>query len=220
MVEKKQIRLGVLLSGSGRTLQNICDCIAAGRLAASVEVVISSRLDAYGLKRAQNLGLATCVVDRKHNSPDEFDAAITEALIAAEVDLVCMAGFLSLWRIPPRFEDRVVNIHPALLPDFGGKGFYGHRVHEAVLAAGRKESGCTVHLCDNHYDHGPIILQRRVPVLPDDTPETLAARVFEQECIAYPEAIRLFAAGRLRSQTREISHEGPEARRDEGRSGS
>ena len=91
-----------------------------------------------------------------------------------------------------------MNIHPALLPDFGGKSYYGHRVHEVVLAAGCAESGCTVHFCDNLYDHGPIILQRRVPVLPDDTPDTLAARVFEQECIAYPEAIRLYAAGRLR----------------------
>ncbi|HEY3243774.1 MAG TPA: formyltransferase family protein, partial [Phycisphaerae bacterium] len=104
--------------------------------------------------------------------------------------------FLSLWRIPAEFEGRVLNIHPALLPSFGGAGMHGQRVHEAVLAAGCTESGCTVHLADNQYDHGPIVIQRRVPVLPGDTPETLAERVFEQEKLAYPEAIRLFAAGR------------------------
>jgi phosphoribosylglycinamide formyltransferase-1 len=192
-----RIRLGVLLSGSGRTLQNICDRIRTDHLPATVAVVISSRPDVYGVERARKLGLEVRIVDRKTTSDDQFNAAITDALVAADVDLVCMAGFLSLWRIPSRFAGRVMNIHPALLPDFGGRGFYGHRVHEAVLAAGCPESGCTVHFCDNQYDHGPIILQRRVPVHPDDTPDTLAARVFEQECIAYPEAIRLFAAGRL-----------------------
>jgi folate-dependent phosphoribosylglycinamide formyltransferase PurN len=116
-----------------------------------------------------------------------------------------MAGFLSLWRIP---EDRfgwVINIHPALLPDFGGKGMYGHRVHEAVLAAGRTESGCTVHFCDNEYDHGPIILQRKVRIKPNDTADTLAARVFEQECVAYPEAVRLFCEDRIRLEGRRVT---------------
>ena len=106
---------------------------------------------------------------------------------------MCMAGFSCLWRIPPGFEGRVINIHPALLPDFGGRGYYGLRVHEAVLAAGCKTSGCTVHYCDNEYDHGPTILQRTVPVLSDDTPDTLADRVFREERIAYPEAIRIVA---------------------------
>jgi phosphoribosylglycinamide formyltransferase-1 len=101
-----------------------------------------------------------------------------------------MAGFLSLWTIPPDLAGRVLNIHPALLPKFGGKGMHGHHVHEAVLAAHETESGCTVHYADNTYDTGPIILQRKVPVLPADTPDSLAARVFEQECLAYPEAIR------------------------------
>ncbi|MHC4063848.1 MAG: phosphoribosylglycinamide formyltransferase [Planctomycetota bacterium] len=204
MTSTRPIRLGVLLSGGGQTLQNLCDQIAAGRLTATVEMVISSRPGAYGLTRAKNEGLATCVVHRRQTSAAEFDAAITAALVAAEVELVCMAGFLSLWRIPSHFEGRVMNIHPALLPDFGGQGFWGHRVHEAVLAAGRKESGCTVHFCDNLYDHGPIILQRRIAVLPDDTPDTLAARVFEQECMAYPEAIGLFAAGRLEIESQRV----------------
>jgi folate-dependent phosphoribosylglycinamide formyltransferase PurN len=112
-----------------------------------------------------------------------------------------MAGFLSLWTIPPDFHNRVMNIHPALLPKYGGKGMHGHHVHEAVLAAGETESGCTVHFADNSYDTGPIILQRKVPVLPNDTPDTLAARVFEQERIAYPEAVRRFIAGELGSMT-------------------
>jgi formyltetrahydrofolate-dependent phosphoribosylglycinamide formyltransferase len=197
MAGTSRIRLGVLLSGSGRTLQNICDRIRTDDLPATVAVVISSRPDVYGVERARKLGLDVRIVERKTTSDDEFNATMTDALVSAEVDLVCMAGFLSLWRVPSRFEGRVMNIHPALLPDFGGKGFYGHHVHEAVLAAGCTESGCSVHFCDNQYDHGPIILQRRVPVHPDDTPDTLADRVFEQECIAYPEAIRLFAAGRL-----------------------
>ena len=116
-----------------------------------------------------------------------------------------MAGFLSLWRVPDELYGRVINIHPALLPDFGGSGMYGRSVHQAALRAGRSESGCTVHFCDNEYDRGPIILQRKVPVLPDDTPESLAARVFEQECIALPETIQLFAEGRIRLQGRAVT---------------
>ncbi len=208
MQDRPPIKLGILLSGGGRTLQNLCEQIEDGRLPATVEVVVSSRADAYGIQRAQKFGRPVRVIERKTTTPDEFNARITEALEAAKVDLVCMAGFLSLWPIPEAFRGRVMNIHPALLPDFGGKGFYGHHVHEAVLAARRTESGCTVHFCDNEYDCGPIILQRRVPVLPDDTPDTLAARVFEQECVAYPEAVRLFAAGRLdlRGSTVTIRH--------------
>jgi phosphoribosylglycinamide formyltransferase-1 len=118
--------------------------------------------------------------------------------------LVCLAGFLQLISIPEDFQGRVMNIHPALIPAFCGKGFYGHHVHEAVLAYGVKITGCTVHFCDNQYDHGPIILQRAVPVLDDDTPDSLAARVFQQECEAYPEAIRLFAEGRLRIEGRRV----------------
>ena len=128
-----------------------------------------------------------------------------EILRRRRVELACMAGFLKLWRIPADFKGRVMNIHPALLPDFGGRGFYGHRVHEAVLSSGAGESGCTVHFADNEYDHGPIILQRRVPVLAEDTPESLADRVFEQELVAYPEAIRLFAAGRLKVEGRRVT---------------
>ena len=153
------------------------------------------------MERARRLRLNTKVVDRHALSDEAFQDGITRALKEADVDLVCMAGFLSLWRVPADYVGRVMNIHPALLPEFGGLGFYGPKVHRAVLAAGKKESGCTVHFCDNQYDHGAIILQRPVPVMRDDTEETLADRVFEQECIAYPEAIRLFGAGRLHMQS-------------------
>jgi phosphoribosylglycinamide formyltransferase-1 len=115
-----------------------------------------------------------------------------------------MGGWLKLVLIPADFQYRVMNIHPALIPAFCGKGFYGHRVHEAVLEYGAKVSGCTVHFVDNQYDHGPIVLQRVVEVLDDDTPDTLAARVFEAECGAYPEALRLFASGRLHLQGRRV----------------
>ena len=191
----KPLRLAVLISGGGRTLLNLQEHIQRGALPASIDTVISSRGDVAGVERARTAGLPVEVIERKGLAPGEFDMRIAQAV--GGVDLVCMAGFLSLWRMPPEFVGRVINVHPALLPDFGGPGMYGHRVHEAVLAAGRKVSGCTIHFCDNEYDHGPVILQRRVPVLPGDTPDALAARVFEQECVAYPEAVRMFCEGRV-----------------------
>ena len=196
--ERRPLRLGVLLSGGGRTLLNMLEEIAAGRLDAEVAIVIASR-DCKGVERAEAAGLDVRLVPYKQ-MPDlaTYSARLCELLDAAEVDLVCLAGFLSFWEIPPRYEGRVMNIHPALLPGFGGKGMYGHRVHEAVLGAGCKVSGCSVHFVTNEYDAGPIIVQKAVPVLEGDTPDDLAARVFEQECKAYPEAIRLFAEGRLR----------------------
>lgn len=190
-------RVAVLISGGGRTLQNFIDLQHAGELPIEIPLVISSRRDVKGIDIAQRAGIPVEIIPRREMSEAEFNARLTASIDAARVDLVCLAGFLSKWEFPERYNFRVMNIHPALLPDFCGKGFYGHAVHEAVLAAGCKESGCTVHFADLEYDHGPIILQRRVPVLPGDTPDDLAARVFEQECIAYPEAIRLFAEGRL-----------------------
>ena len=205
MNEPAPIRLAVLLSGSGTTLQNLLDRIADGRLRAAVAVVVSSKADALGLERARRAGVPTVVVSRKEAvSVEEFSQRIFAACRDARAELVCMAGFLQLIRIPDDFAGRVLNIHPALIPAFCGKGYYGHRVHEAVLAAGVKVSGCTVHFADNQYDHGPIILQRAVPVLEEDTPDTLAARVFAAECEAYPEAIELFARGRLRIEGRRV----------------
>jgi len=194
---KKTLRLGVLLSGGGRTLLNILDDIQAARLDAEVACVIASR-PCKGAERSRAAGLNVTLVPYKETPDIEtYSARIAELLTAAEVDLVIQAGFLSLWRIEPRYEGRVMNIHPGLLPSFGGHGMYGHHVHDTVLARGCKVSGCTVHFVTNEYDVGPIIVQKCVPVLEDDTADTLAERVFEQECAAYPEAISLFAQGRL-----------------------
>jgi formyltetrahydrofolate-dependent phosphoribosylglycinamide formyltransferase len=199
------IRLAVLLSGGGTTLQNLLDRAADGRLPARVVLVVSNHADAYGLVRAEDAGVPTAVVERKHcASQEEFSRRIFDDCRAARADLVCLGGFLQLIQVPDDFTNRVMNIHPALIPAFCGKGYYGHHVHEAVLEAGVKVTGCTVHFADNQYDHGPIIVQRVVPVHDDDTADTLAARVFGQECEAYPEAIRLFAEGRLRVEGRRV----------------
>jgi len=193
------LRLGVLISGGGRTMLNIQECIQRGELNAEIAVVISSLSTVAGVERARSMGFPVKIIRRKDFPDiDAFSARLEEELAAAGVDLVVQGGWLCLWKIPPRYENRVMNIHPALLPSFGGQGMWGHHVHEAVLAAGCKVSGCTVHFCTNEYDRGPIIVQRTCPVLDDDTADALAARVFEQECLAYPEAIKLFAADRLR----------------------
>lgn len=194
----RPIRLGVLISGGGTTLSNFQTQIRAGKLAAEIPIVVASRANCAGVERARQAGLNCAVVSRRDAvGVREFSEAIFEHCRDANVDLVVLAGFLSLVHIPDDFTGRVLNIHPALIPAFCGQGMYGHHVHEAVLAKGAKISGLTVHFADNEYDHGPIILQRSVPVHEDDTPDTLAARIFEAECEAYPEAIRLFAAGRL-----------------------
>ena len=195
---KKPIRLAVLLSGSGRTLQNFLDRVRAGTLQAEVVHVVSSLRKAYGLQRARDNDIpATVVRKQDHDGVQAFSDAIWNQVKAAEPDLVALAGFMCQVRVPREMFGRVVNIHPALLPAFGGQGMYGHHVHEAVLEYGCKVSGCTVHFVNDEYDAGPIILQKTVPVLETDTADTLADRVFEEECKAYPEAINLFAQGRL-----------------------
>jgi formyltetrahydrofolate-dependent phosphoribosylglycinamide formyltransferase len=191
------MKLAVLISGGGRTLRNLIERIAQSELAAEIRLVVSSNADAGGLKFALQAGIPALVVERKtFADANAFSEAVFGPCRQAGVDYVAMGGFLKHVLVPPDFENRVVNIHPALIPACCGKGFYGLRVHEAVLASGARLSGCTVHFVDNEYDHGPIILQRTVPVLDDDTPESLAARVFAAECEAYPEALRLLAAGR------------------------
>lgn len=199
------IRLAVLLSGGGTTLQNLLDRIAANRLDATVAVVVSSRAEAFGLERARRAGVPSVTVARRaHPDGAAFNDALHAALEPHAVDLVVLAGFLSLFEPRARYAGRVLNIHPALIPAFCGEGFYGHRVHEAVLAAGVKVSGCTVHFADEHYDRGPIILQGCVPVLEDDTPDTLAARVLALEHELYPQAIQLVAENRLRVEGRRV----------------
>lgn len=198
-------RLVVLISAGGTTLQNLIDRVADGRLAARLVHVISSNAGVFGLERAHRAGIATSVITRKScGSAAEFSSRIFTTCRAHQADLVCMAGFLQLLPIPDDFRHRVMNIHPSLIPAFCGKGFYGHHVHEAVLAAGVKLTGCTVHFADNEYDHGPIIVQQAVTVQDDDTPDSLAERVYAAECQAYPEAIVLFGQGRLQVEGRRV----------------
>lgn len=198
-VVDRPLRLAVLLSGGGTTLLNFLDHIRSGSLHAEIPIVIASQQNCRGVERAQAAGLNCQVIRRKDSlTVEEFSTAIFNQLREHRVDLVALSGFLSLVRIPKDFAWRVINIHPSLIPAFCGHGFYGHHVHEAAIARGVKVSGCTVHFADNDYDHGPIILQRTICVPDDSDADQLASLVFEQEKIAYPDAVRLLAAGQIR----------------------
>ncbi len=188
----RPLRLAVLISGAGSTLANLIQRIGDGRLrGVEIRLVISSRRQVRGVEIAREAGVTVEAI-RPIDFGDEeaFSEAITAAIDRAEVELVVMAGFMRFWRLPARYEGRVLNVHPALLPRFGGKGMHGEHVHATVLAAGERESGCTVHLVDLEYDHGPIVAQRRVPVLAGDTVESLAQRVQAAERELYPEVIQ------------------------------
>ena len=194
-----RLRLAVLISGSGRTLANLLERSATGSLAATIDLVLANRDLIGGLEIAAAAGVPTVVLPRAGQPLADWSNAVFDRCRAAGVDLVVMAGFLQLLEIPPDFTGRVINIHPSLLPAFGGKGFYGEHVHRAVLERGCTVSGCTVHFVDNEYDHGRIILQQAVPVLPEDDHERLAVRVFKAECDTLPAAINQLAAGELSS---------------------
>jgi formyltetrahydrofolate-dependent phosphoribosylglycinamide formyltransferase len=192
------IRLAVLISGGGTTLQNLIDTIRDGNLNATIVVVVASRRDAGGIERARKHGIPTVVVARTdYSDVDRFNDALHATLDGYAFDLIVLGGFLSPLQLRGRYNRRVINVHPALIPAFSGKGFYGLKVHQAVIESGVKITGCTVHFADDEYDHGPIILQDAVHVRDDDTAESIAARVHEAEKRLYPEAIRLFASGRL-----------------------
>ncbi len=185
-------RIAVLVSGGGRSLENLVERERAGSLNAHVALVLSDRPGVGALERAQRLERPAHVVDRREFADaDAFSAAVFRAVEQHDCSLVVMAGFLRLLPIPAAWEQRVLNIHPSLLPAFGGKGCYGDRVHRAVLERGVQFTGCTVHYVDNQYDHGPILLQRVVPVEPQDSVKDLAARVFEAEKDALPDALQL-----------------------------
>jgi len=201
----KPLRIVVLISGGGTTLRNLIRYMDAGRLSVEIPLVISSSPKAGGLQIAADAGIPSRVIQRKaFSSQDDFSQAIFDRCRQVRADLVVMAGFLKRITVQEDFTHRVTNIHPALIPSFCGEEMYGHRVHEAVLDYGVKLTGCTVHFADNQYDHGPVILQKAVPVLDDDTPDTLAARVFQAECEAYPEALQLIAEGRVRVEGRRV----------------
>ncbi|MBA3311719.1 MAG: phosphoribosylglycinamide formyltransferase [Planctomycetota bacterium] len=194
----RPIRIAALISGGGTTVLNLQKKIEAGELQAEIVLVVASRGDCAGIVRARDAGLAVEVVERKQfEAVSDFSAAVFSTIDRSRADLVTLAGFLSLLEIPEAYRGRVMNVHPSLIPAFCGKGYHGRHVHAAVLERGAKVSGCTVHFADNEYDHGPIIVQRTVPVLEDDTVESLAGRVFGAECEAYPEAIKAFALGKL-----------------------
>lgn len=196
--QDRRLRVAVLLSGEGTSLENLCERIEAGEVPAEVVVVVASRAGAGGLARAARRGIPAHAVPRRA-FPDvgAFNDAIHAVLDRHDPDLVALLGFLSPFELRGRYNGRCINVHPALIPAFSGQGFYGQRVHEAVLETGARLTGATVHFVDAEYDRGPIILQEAVPVHDDDTPQSLAARVQAVERRLVPEAIRLIAAGRL-----------------------
>ena len=181
--------IAVFLSGGGRTLSNLLVQRDERDLPIDIRLVISSSSKVRGVEIAKNAGIETIVV-RKTNDAEVYSKAMFDPVRQSGAKYVVMAGFLKHVLIPRDFDRRVINIHPSLLPDFGGEGMYGHHVHKAVLEKGETVSGCTVHFVDNVYDNGPMVLQKQCEVLPGDTVDDLAARVFEQECVALPEAIR------------------------------
>ena len=199
----KPVPIGVLISGSGTNLQSIIDAIEAKKLDAKIEVVLSNKADAYGLARAQNHGIRTEVLDHKaFASREAYDQAVVDRLRARGVELVVLAGFMRL--LSPVFvkaySNRIMNIHPALLPSFPGL-----HVQKKALDHGVRFAGCTVHFVNEECDEGPIIIQAVVPVFPDDTEEQLAARILKQEHRIYPRAIQLYAEGRLHVVGRRVS---------------
>ena len=199
MIPVRPLDAVVFISGSGSTLQNLYDCARQGACAINIKGVLSSKPGVLGLERARAVNLPVQVVNRKdYMDSRAFSQEVFRVVNALKPELIVLAGFTSLLTLPERYIGKTLNVHPALLPAFGGKGMYGIHVHEAVLKAGEKESGCTVHFVDNEYDHGPVILQKRVPVLAGDTPQKLMARVQLVEREAYPEAINMLADGRVR----------------------
>jgi phosphoribosylglycinamide formyltransferase-1 len=202
-----RVNLGVLASGRGSNLQAIIDASERGQLDAAVKVVISNNSKAFALERARSHGIAAFHLSHQQFETGEaFDDALLKILGEYEVDLIILAGYMKLIssRAIQAYRNRILNIHPALLPAFGGKGMYGIHVHEAVIESGVKFSGVTVHIVDEKYDHGPIVLQKVIPVRDEDTPETLAARILPEEHKLYPEAIQLFAEGNIRIEGRRV----------------
>ena len=194
---ERPIRLAVLISGGGRTLLNLLDKISAGELHASVMAVISSKAGVRGLEIADRAGIPSAVVHRSAFGSDaEFSAGIYRAIETAKPDLIICAGFLKRLVVPTEWDNRILNIHPALIPESNaaGVGFYGDRVHQAVIDSGTAMTGATVHVVDNEYDHGPVVLKQAIAVRPGEHAGELGARVFEVECTLFPRAIQAHIA--------------------------
>ncbi len=211
-MRKKKLRLAVFISGTGRTLKNFIDLIERKKLSAEIPVVISSLPNVSGLQYAEEEGAMDIeIVERsKFDNLRDFSEANFEICRRYGVHYVVLAGYLRFLEIPKDFENRVLNIHPSLIPSFCGRGYYGNIVHAKAIEHGVKLSGCTVHFVDQDYDSGPIIVQRAVEVKDDDTPDSLNQRVFEAECLAYPEAIELLAEGRVTVHGRRVRIAPPE----------
>ena len=194
----RKLPIGVLASHGGTNLQAIIDACADGSLDAEIRVVISNNSRSLALERARRANISTAHLSSvTHPDPACLDAAIADTLTSHDVELVALAGYMRKLgpRTLGRYRNRILNVHPALLPKFGGQGMYGERVHAAVIAAGESVSGVSVHLVDEEYDQGPVVAQAEVPVLTDDIPDTLAARVLEQEHLLYPQTIQRIASG-------------------------
>ena len=201
------LKIAVLASGEGTNLQAIIDAIEEGRLKAEIRAVISNNSGSGALRRARKEGLFGLHLSHKQFiAPEEFDQELLKVLGEREVELVCLAGYMKMLspRVISAYRERILNIHPALLPAFGGKGMFGQRVHQAVIEYGVKLTGVTVHIVDEKYDHGPIVLQRAIPVLENDDAESLSQRVLEVEHKLYPEAIGLFAEARVKVEGRTV----------------
>lgn len=199
------LRMAVLLSGNGSTLQNILDQCAAGNIDGEVVCVLSSREGVYGLERAREAGItAVCVPRNEYPDAESFGEAVWDTVRPFTPELIVLAGFMSLLPIHPDYRGRIMNVHPALIPAFSGQGMYGSHVHQAAIEYGVKLSGVTVHFVNEDYDRGPVILQSAVRVEEDDTPDTLAERVQAEERRVYPVAIQLFAEDRLRIEGRRV----------------
>ncbi|UCE23479.1 MAG: phosphoribosylglycinamide formyltransferase [Candidatus Zixiibacteriota bacterium] len=199
MFSENAARVAVFISGSGSNLQALIDGTKAGILSAKIVLVVSSRRDAYGLERAAKENIDTFVFKaKKYATPEEAGEALLDKLAEHKVEYIALAGYLKLLpaELVKTYRNRIVNIHPALLPKYGGKGMYGHFVHEAVIANGDKESGVSVHLVDEIYDHGKVLEQVRVPVMPDDSPDDLAARVLKQEHKLYARVLEKLIKGK------------------------
>ena len=192
-------QIAVLASGSGTDLQSILDAVDRGQIPGKVAVVISNNHDAFALERGKKHGAETLYIDHRGKSREAHEKEMSAAIEDRNIDLIVLAGYLRIFThyFPDKYKNKMINIHPALLPKYGGKGMHGMKVHEAVLAAGDKESGCSVHLVTFEVDGGSIVGQMKVPVLPDDTPETLQARVLEAEHILLPLVVQWFAEGNV-----------------------
>ena len=201
----KPFNISVMISGGGTTLKNLIDHYDRGELDAQIVQVISSKPSAGGLQYAADAGIESQVVDhRDYDGVESFSKALFDATRLAGVDLVVMGGFLRRVAVPEDFVNRVINIHPSLIPAFCGKGNYGRRVHQAVVDYGCRVSGCTVHFVDDQYDHGPIIGQQTVQVNAEDSAESLAAKVFDAECELYPQVINAIATGKVKVSGRRV----------------